>query len=104
MATYQIKVKMYETQRANLQFVTLDNVRVGLEIRYSNSNGEWFMWLRQASGAYIAGPLKLVAGDTDLLRPYHYNPLVPPGRLYCSATPTFDSMDLGAMLLYEESE
>ena len=104
MATYQIKVKLYETQRAVLQFVTLENVRVGLEFRYSNLDEEWFVWFRKSDGSYIAGPLKLVAGDTDLFRQYHYSTSIPPGRLYCSATPTFDTVDLSAILTYEDSE
>lgn len=103
MASYQIKVKLYEEQRAVLQFVVLENIRIGLEFRYSNLDEEWFMWLRESNGTYIAGPIKLVAGDSDLLRQYHYNTSVPPGRLYCSETPTFDTIDLTAILTYEDS-
>lgn len=103
MATYQIKVKLYEEQRAVLQFVVLEDVRIGLEFRFSNLEQEWLMWLREPGGSYIAGPIKLVAGDTDLLRQYHYNVYVPPGSLYCTATPTFDSVDLTALLKYEDS-
>ena len=105
MTTYQVKARLTNTQLATLQFIALDNIRIGLEFRYSKIDGIWYLWLKQTDGTRIAGPIAVVPGNDDLFAPYHYNPAVPPGRLYVESTsglpPDDETIDVSAVIYYE---
>jgi hypothetical protein len=82
--------------------VTLDNIPVGLRFRHVKRDGMWYMWILDTAMTPIAGPIKLVAGIDDLFEQYRYLDL-PPGRLYLTDTPDIDTVDVSAMLYYEEA-
>ena len=108
MTTYQVKARTSTEQRATLQYITLENVRLGLEFKYSLDDARWYMWLRQPNGTRTAGPIALVAGLNDLFAPYHYLDYVPPGRLYVEtfngADPGLEDLDVSSKIYYETSE
>lgn len=103
MAVFKIHVRRSTAQRATLQYVTLDEIRIGLRHQYSAFDGRWHQWLVDTAGTTILGPIKLVPG-IDLWAPYHYDPRVPPGELFVHGDPPdADNVDLETHLLYREA-
>jgi len=99
----QINVRVAASQRSTIQFVTLDDVRIGLRFSYMASFQRWVMWLVAVDNEDIAGPIRLVPG-LDLLLPYKYDPRVPPGVLFVDGDPpTLETVDLESRLLYRPS-
>lgn len=96
----KINVRTDAAQRSTLQFVTLDDVRIGLRCHYASFTGRWHLWLVATDGTDIAGPIRLVPG-VDLLLQYKHDPRVPPGQLFVHGDPpTKDTVDRESVLLY----
>lgn len=96
----KITVRLAPTQRNTLQYVDLDEVRIGLRARYSALADRWFLWLVAVDGSIIAGPMRMVPG-LDLLLSHKHDPRVPPGQLFIDGDPpTAETMDKESQLLY----
>jgi hypothetical protein len=104
MSVYKIHIRRSDRQRATLQYVTLDGIRIGLRHQRSVLEARWYQWLVTTAGVEFLGPIKLVPG-IDLWAPYHYDPRVPPGQLFVHGDPPDgDNTDVSTHLLYREAE
>ena len=103
MSTVQkINVRFLASQRGTLQYVTLDDVQIGLRFRHSALIDRWYLWLIDTAGNQIAGPIKLVPG-INLWQAYQYDERVPPGQLFVQGDPpTKTTVDKTSTLRYRE--
>lgn len=98
--TVKITVRLLESQRSTIQFVTLDDVRLGLRSRFVANDQSWYIWLTDPAGATFAGPIRLVPG-INFLRSFQYDPRCPPGQMFIHGdTPNAVTVDVDSVLLY----
>ena len=103
MSTVKIFVRRSAVQRATLQYVTLDGIRIGLRHQRSVLEGRWYQWLVTTAGVEFLGPIKLVPG-IDLWAPYKHDERVPPGELFVYGDPPdLDNVDVSTHLLYRSA-
>ena len=99
----RITIRATDDDRARVQFVTLDGVRVGIESRFSAFDSRWRIWLLALDSAKICGPITLVPG-IDLLVGHKHDPRVPQGQMFvyslARAAPDAESMDATIGLYY----
>ncbi len=102
----EITVRLLDRQRATLQFVTLDEIRIGFRFRHTAIEDRWYLWLIATDNAVIAGPLKMLGG-VDVFEPYKYDPRVPPGQLFTFSAdrepPTAETIDGDAKVYYRST-
>ena len=106
MATVYIPLRQSEEQRATLQELTLDGVRIRLRSRYIALTDRWILDTLDLEDRTIIGSQALVTG-VDLWLPFHHL-AIPPGELFVSDPQTqlpasMETLDAGSLLLYREA-